>query len=266
MSLDTVRMASCFAPTNSRNSAGVLAVNGGRKLLENHHINKPCFVKIHENKFAFSSANNRKCGLFQVKSSGLPNSHSVSPYHHSKDPFLDLHPEISMLRGEGSSGLNNSTRPRKDTSGGDVMEELEDTLTPSNYNEAKIKVIGVGGGGSNAVNRMIESSMNGVEFWIVNTDVQAMRMSPVNSENRLPIGQELTRGLGAGGNPEIGMNAAKESKESIQEAVYGADMVFVTVCSTTFLQSWLLYITVLYLVHCILLNITMCRHDIYALL
>lgn len=228
MSLDTVRMASCFAPTNSRNSAGVLAVNGGRKLLENHHINKSCFVKIHENKFAFSSGNNRKCGLFQVKSTGLPNSHSVSPYHHSKDPFLDLHPEISMLRGEGSSGLNNSTRPRKDTSGGDVMEGLEDNLTPSNYNEAKIKVIGVGGGGSNAVNRMIESSMNGVEFWIVNTDVQAMRMSPVNSENRLPIGQELTRGLGAGGNPEIGMNAAKESKDSIQEAVYGADMVFVT--------------------------------------
>jgi len=225
MSFDTVRMASCFAPTNSRNSAGVLAVNGGRKLLVNHHINKQCFVKINENKFAFSGVNNRKCGLFQVKSTGLPNSHSVSPYHHSKDPFLDLHPEISVLRG-------------------DVMQGLEDTSTPSNYNEAKIKVIGVGGGGSNAVNRMIVSSINGVEFWIVNTDVQAMRMSPVNSENRLPIGQELTRGLGTGGNPEIGMNAAKESKESIQEAVYGADMVFVTVCSTAFLQSWLFYITV----------------------
>jgi cell division GTPase FtsZ len=56
-----------------------------------------------------------------------------------------------------------------------------------------------------------------VEFWIVNTDVQAMRMSPVNSENWLPIGQELTRGLGAGGDPEIGMNVAKESKESIHK-------------------------------------------------
>jgi len=136
-----------------------------------------------------------------------------------------------MLRGEGGSALN-SPRPRKDVSGGNVAESLEATTTPSNYNEAKIKVIGVGGGGSNAVNRMIESSMNGVEFWIVNTDVQAMRMSPVIPHNRLQIGQELTRGLGAGGNPEIGMNAAKESKESIQEAVYGADMVFVTVCST----------------------------------
>ncbi|KAI5425491.1 cell division protein FtsZ homolog 2-1, chloroplastic [Lathyrus oleraceus] len=225
MSLDTVRMATCFAPSNSRNSAGVLAVNGGRKLLENHHIHitKPCFFKIHENKCGFFSGN-RKCGSFQMKSTGLPNSHSIGHYHHSKDPFLDLHPEVSMLRGEGS----NPTRQRKDTSGGDVAESLEDISVPSNYNEAKIKVIGVGGGGSNAVNRMIESSMNGVEFWIVNTDVQAMRMSPVNSENRLPIGQELTRGLGAGGNPEIGMNAAKESKESIQEAVYGADMVFVT--------------------------------------
>ncbi|GMH09926.1 hypothetical protein Nepgr_011767 [Nepenthes gracilis] len=70
--------------------------------------------------------------------------------------------------------------------------------------------------------------MKGVEFWIVNTDVQAMRMSPAFTENRLQIGQELTRGLGAGGNPEIGMNAAKESKEAIEEAVYGADMVFVT--------------------------------------
>ncbi|XP_004494173.1 cell division protein FtsZ homolog 2-1, chloroplastic-like [Cicer arietinum] len=229
MSLETVTMATCFVHSNSRNSVGVLAVNGGRTLLENNHINKPCFLKIHDNKNGFLGGNgNRKCGFINVKSTGSPNNHSVSPYHHSKDPFLDLHPEISMLRGEGSSSLNNTTRPRKDTSGGDVDERLEDNSIPSNYNEAKIKVIGVGGGGSNAVNRMIESSMNGVEFWIVNTDVQAMRMSPVVSENRLPIGQELTRGLGAGGNPEIGMNAAKESKESIQEAVYGADMVFVT--------------------------------------
>ena len=64
-----------------------------------------------------------------------------------------------------------------------------------------------------------------------------MRMSPVFPDNRLQIGQELTRGLGAGGNPEIGMNAAKESKESIEEAVYGADMVFVTVGSTIYLYK-----------------------------
>ncbi|XP_061366732.1 cell division protein FtsZ homolog 2-1, chloroplastic-like [Gastrolobium bilobum] len=217
-------MATCFTPSNARNSAGVLAVVGGRTLAENH-FNRSCFLKIHENKYGFSGGN-RKYGLFQVKCSGSPNSHSISPYH-NKDPFLDLHPEVSMLRGEGSSALN-SPRTRKDISGGNVAESLEATSTPSNYNEAKIKVIGVGGGGSNAVNRMIESSMNGVEFWIVNTDVQALRMSPVIPGNCLQIGQELTRGLGAGGNPEIGMNAAKESKESIQEAVYGADMVFVT--------------------------------------
>ncbi|XP_027349923.1 cell division protein FtsZ homolog 2-1, chloroplastic-like [Abrus precatorius] len=213
-------MATCFAPSNARNSAGVLAVVGGRTISENH-ANRSCFSRMQENKYGFGI---RKCGSFQLKCSA--NSHSISPYH-SKDPFLDLHPEVSMLRGEGGGALNNP-RPRKDISGGNVAESLEATPTPSNYNEAKIKVIGVGGGGSNAVNRMIESSMNGVEFWIVNTDVQAMRMSPVIPPNRLQIGQELTRGLGAGGNPEIGMNAAKESKESIQEAVYGADMVFVT--------------------------------------
>ncbi|KAG4928426.1 hypothetical protein AAZX31_19G180000 [Glycine max] len=211
-------MATCYTPSNVRNSAGVLAVVGGRTISENRGI-RSCFLRIQESKTVFGS--NRKCGSFPVKCSA--NSHSIS----RKDPFLDLHPEVSMLRGEGGSALN-SPRPRKDVSGGNVAESLEATTAPSNYSEAKIKVIGVGGGGSNAVNRMIESSMNGVEFWIVNTDVQAMRMSPVIPPNRLQIGQELTRGLGAGGNPEIGMNAAKESKESIQEAVYGADMVFVT--------------------------------------
>lgn len=96
------------------------------------------------------------------------------------------------------------------------------------YNEAKIKVIGVGGGGSNAVNRMLESEMHGVEFWIVNTDAQAMALSPVPAQNRLQIGQKLTRGLGAGGNPEIGCSAAEESKAMVEEALRGADMVFVT--------------------------------------
>ncbi|KAH7439624.1 hypothetical protein KP509_04G069200 [Ceratopteris richardii] len=94
--------------------------------------------------------------------------------------------------------------------------------------EAKIKVIGVGGGGSNAVNRMLESEMQGVEFWIVNTDVQALKMSTLPSDNKLQIGAQLTKGLGAGGIPEIGMNAAEESRAVIEEAVRGADMVFVT--------------------------------------
>ncbi|KAF0925006.1 hypothetical protein E2562_015324 [Oryza meyeriana var. granulata] len=109
-----------------------------------------------------------------------------------------------------------------------IAERLEDTPVTHRYSEPRIKVIGVGGGGSNAVNRMIESDMKGVEFWIVNTDFQAMRMSPIDPDNKLQIGQELTRGLGAGGNPEIGMNAAKESQELVEQAVSGADMVFVT--------------------------------------
>ncbi|CAK9869306.1 unnamed protein product [Sphagnum jensenii] len=93
------------------------------------------------------------------------------------------------------------------------------------YPEAKIKVVGVGGGASNAVNRMMESEMQGLEFWIVNTDAQALSMSSLPPTNRLQIGQKLTRGLGAGGNPEIGQSAAEESMGIVEEAMRGADMV-----------------------------------------
>lgn len=93
-------------------------------------------------------------------------------------------------------------------------------------NFASIKVIGVGGGGQNAVNRMIDEGIQGVEFVSVNTDSQALMLSaaPV----RLRIGDKLTKGLGSGGNPEIGQRAAEESREEIGELVKGADMVFVT--------------------------------------
>lgn len=91
---------------------------------------------------------------------------------------------------------------------------------------AQIKVIGVGGGGSNAVNRMIEHGVQGVEFIAVNTDAQALKLS--KAETKLQIGSKLTRGLGAGANPEVGKKAAEESKEQIEEALNGADMVFVT--------------------------------------
>eukprot|EP00899_Mesostigma_viride_P012141 jgi/Mesvir1/20928/Mv07999-RA.1 len=96
------------------------------------------------------------------------------------------------------------------------------------FNTANIKVVGVGGGGSNAVNRMVLSDMGGVEFWIVNTDAQAMANSPVARKNRLQIGEKLTRGLGAGGNPEIGQRAAEESRAEIENVLRGSDMVFVT--------------------------------------
>jgi len=91
---------------------------------------------------------------------------------------------------------------------------------------AKIKVIGVGGGGCNAVNRMIESGVGGVDFIVANTDLQVLNVS--NAETKLQIGKSITDGLGAGANPEIGREAALESKSEIEEALAGADMVFVT--------------------------------------
>lgn len=91
---------------------------------------------------------------------------------------------------------------------------------------ATIKVIGVGGGGNNAVNRMIEHGVQGVEFIAVNTDAQALNLS--KAEVKMQIGAKLTRGLGAGANPEVGKKAAEESKEQLEEVLKGADMVFVT--------------------------------------
>lgn len=91
---------------------------------------------------------------------------------------------------------------------------------------AQIKVIGVGGGGNNAVNRMIESDLKGVEFIAVNTDKQALFTS--KAEHKIQIGEKLTRGLGAGANPEIGKKAAEESREDIEKVLQGADMVFIT--------------------------------------
>jgi len=90
---------------------------------------------------------------------------------------------------------------------------------------AKIEVIGVGGGGSNAVNRMINSDLEGVSFRVLNTDAQALIQS--SAERRVQLGQNLTRGLGAGGNPSIGQKAAEESKEELQQALEGSDLVFI---------------------------------------
>src|SRR5579875_3888965 len=91
---------------------------------------------------------------------------------------------------------------------------------------AVIKVVGVGGGGTNAVNRMIDAGLRGVEFIAANTDAQALAMA--DADIKLNIGHQLTKGLGAGANPEIGQGAAAESRDEIKEALKGADMVFVT--------------------------------------
>src|SRR5437588_4980762 len=93
-------------------------------------------------------------------------------------------------------------------------------------NDAKIKVIGVGGGGGNAVNRMIYAGMKDIEFVVANTDLQALRMS--RAPQKIQLGTKLTSGLGAGANPEVGRKAALEDSEKIIEALEGADMVFVT--------------------------------------
>ena len=91
---------------------------------------------------------------------------------------------------------------------------------------AVIKVIGVGGGGSNAVNRMIASGIQGVEFIAMNTDIQVLNLS--SAERKIQLGGNLTRGLGAGGNPEVGKSAAEESRNEIRKVIEGADMVFIT--------------------------------------
>src|SRR5664280_2157289 len=91
---------------------------------------------------------------------------------------------------------------------------------------AVIKVVGVGGGGTNAVNRMVDAGLRGVEFIAVNTDAQALAMC--DADVKIHIGSKITRGLGAGANPDIGYQAAIESKDELRDAIKGADMVFVT--------------------------------------
>src|SRR5213083_666373 len=95
----------------------------------------------------------------------------------------------------------------------------------SNY-LAVIKVVGVGGGGTNAVNRMVDAGLSGVEFIAVNTDAQALMMT--DADVKIQIGAQATRGLGAGADPEIGLAAAQESRDELKEALKGADMVFIT--------------------------------------
>ena len=101
----------------------------------------------------------------------------------------------------------------------------QDVAAPQNY-LAVIKVVGIGGGGVNAVNRMIEVGLRGVEFIAINTDAQALLMS--DADVKLDVGRELTRGLGAGADPEVGRKAAEDHTEEIEEVLRGADMVFVT--------------------------------------
>jgi len=103
---------------------------------------------------------------------------------------------------------------------------MQRELMPNVENFARIKVMGIGGGGSNAVNRMIEEGLQGVEFIAVNTDAQALMLS--KAPNRVRIGDKLTKGLGSGGDPKVGEEAAEESSDDLYEVINGADMVFIT--------------------------------------
>ncbi|RMF26119.1 MAG: cell division protein FtsZ, partial [Cyanobacteria bacterium J083] len=133
---------------------------------------------------------------------------------HSLD-IMDNIPSSGMPLDEHNSNGAGIT-PKENTRSSNIV--------PSNV--AKIKVIGVGGGGCNAVNRMIETGVAGIEFWAINTDAQALEQSA--APQRLQIGQKITRGLGAGGNPAIGTKAAEESRDEIAHALENTDLVFIT--------------------------------------
>lgn len=107
-----------------------------------------------------------------------------------------------------------------------MMDYNDDSNITMMDGTATIKVIGVGGAGNNAVNRMIDAGIKGVDFIAVNTDRQALQTSKANT--KIQIGEKITRGLGAGANPDIGAQSAEESKAEVAEVLRGADMVFVT--------------------------------------
>lgn len=110
--------------------------------------------------------------------------------------------------------------------GPDIFGKKEVLQQKPMISPASIKVIGVGGGGGNAVNRMIKAGLSGVDFWLMNTDLQVLNYS--TCKNKIQLGTQLTNGLGAGGEPQVGEKAAEEAQQEITEALEGADMVFVT--------------------------------------
>lgn len=151
--------------------------------------------------------------------SRYPQNTTEPPESNSGDPWLSSNTPNSY----SNSGINlGQVRDMRSALG---EETRSDEIVPSNV--ARIKVIGVGGGGCNAVNRMVASQVTGVEFWSINTDAQALTNVP-NTSKCLQIGQKLTRGLGAGGNPAIGQKAAEESREEIAAALENSDLVFIT--------------------------------------
>ncbi len=143
----------------------------------------------------------------------------------------NLGPDIFGRKDVNATGMssgNDSSSYQQESSYQPSSIQSSDNITaaPVSAGPAKIKVIGVGGGGGNAVNRMIKNGLTGVEFWLMNTDLQILNTS--TCKNRIQLGAKLTNGLGAGGEPQIGEKAAEEAQQEITAAIEGADMVFVT--------------------------------------
>jgi cell division protein FtsZ len=138
--------------------------------------------------------------------------------------FPPSHPAITRDQ-DHSSSVDQSDQPASHQEHHDMSETSPQSngIVPSQ--SARIEVIGVGGGGSNAVNRMIASDLQGVGYRVLNTDAQALLQSA--AKQRIQLGQKLTRGLGAGGNPVIGQKAAEESRADLQQSLQGADLVFI---------------------------------------
>lgn len=146
----------------------------------------------------------------------LPNNETNSNHQYNQLFVANKNQSASNLQASSFAGSHSDSS---------LKEEISNSkIVPSNA--AKIKVMGVGGGGCNAVDRMIESDVTGIEFWAINTDAQALERA--SAQQKLQIGQKITKGLGAGGNPSIGQKAAEESREEIAHALENTDLVFIT--------------------------------------
>mmetsp|Transcript_4737 Transcript_4737/g.7365 ORF Transcript_4737/g.7365 Transcript_4737/m.7365 type:complete len:456 (-) Transcript_4737:225-1592(-) len=180
-----------------------------------------------------SSLNNSNLNNDEVSVGSSPLQGVVNEGPQSLAPnrtFLGMRRESGILRRmtEEMSG-NTQQQARTTTKSTTSLSSTPTALMPDGgLSPCVIKVLGVGGGGSNAVDRMLDTRISGVEFWAINTDAQALGRSKAKGASVLNIGSAVTRGLGAGGNPEMGRLAAEESREEINAMVEGADLCFIT--------------------------------------
>lgn len=163
---------------------------------------------------------------FSTKLNALPESGSK---HLNRGTFLGIRREKGFLKRSleswTQSTSSSSSIPPTSTS---TQSSVTPLIPDGGLSPCVIKVLGVGGGGTNAVDRMLDTRISGVEFWAINTDAQALGRSKAKGAQVLNIGSAVTRGLGAGGDPEIGRLAAEESREEIRAMVAGADLCFIT--------------------------------------